>query len=244
MFFSFIKYIKNRALLGRDFLFDLVLPKYCLNCEKEGEWLCPTCYSLLDFKKQYCLNCKKENKTGYFCSQCKNKYALDGVLIAGDYDNKILSRLIKQLKYHFAQDIAKILAQFLKDFILHYQKGNEFKMEDFLFIPVPLHKKRENSRGFNQSQKILEEFSKLFDIKIDIKNLIKTKNTKAQAKLNEEERKENMKDAFIWKGSDLKGKKIILIDDVATTGSTLNECALVLKNNGSEMVLGLVIAKG
>jgi len=238
------KFIKNHTLKWYDFIFNLILPKHCLNCKKEGDWICSSCYSLLNFEKQYCLSCKKENKNGYFCNQCKNKYFLDGVLIAGDYNNKILAQLIKQLKYYHAEDISKILAQFLKDFIIHYQKKNNFQLENFIFMPVPLHIKRENFRGFNQSQKILQEFSKFFKITINTKDLIKIKNTKAQAKLNEKERKENIKGSFDWKGLDLNEKNIILIDDVVTTGSTLNECAQVLKNNGAEKILGLVIAKG
>jgi ComF family protein len=244
MLLKIINYIKNHALKERDFVLDLVLPKHCVNCGKEGEWLCNKCQNLLKFKKQYCFGCKIINQSGKFCVQCKNQYSLDGILIAGDYDNKILAELIKKLKYHFAKDISKILAQFLKDFILDYKQENNLNLEDFILIPVPLHKKRENFRGFNQSEEIVRYFASFFNLKINKHNLIKIKNTKAQAKLNEEERRDNIKNSFLWKGNNLKNQNIILVDDVATTGATLNECALVLKENGARKILGLVVAKG
>lgn len=239
-----INKIKNHVLEGRDFIFDLVLPKYCLHCGREGSWVCSRCQTLLNFKKQYCLECKTINKTGNFCLSCQKKYNLDKVLIAGDYDNKLLAELIKKLKYHFAKDIAKILAEFLKNFILEYQKENDFNLKDFILIPVPLHKKRQNFRGFNQSKEITIIFSKFFNLEISTNNLIRIKNTKAQAKLNEDERKNNIKNSFLWQGKNLQGQNIILIDDVVTTGATLNECARVLKNNGAGEVLGLAVAKG
>ena len=242
-FLNFHK-IKNHALKWRDFLFDLFFPKYCVHCKKEGEWLCSSCFPLLSFKKQYCPECKKENKNGFFCSQCKNKYFLDGALIAGDYDQQILAELIKKLKYNFAKDISKILAQFLNNFILKYQKENNLDLKNFLFIPVPLHKKKKNFRGFNQSEEINKELSSLLNLKSDSKNLIRIKNTKAQAKLNAKERKENVKNSFFWKGENLKRKNIILLDDVFTTGATLDECARILKENGAGQVLGLTVAKG
>ncbi len=239
-----LQIIKNHVLKGRDFIFDFILPKYCLNCRKEGEWLCAQCQDLLTFKKQYCLHCKTFNTSGKFCSSCEKKYFLDGVLIAGDYDNQILAELIKKIKYHFAKDVSEILAQFLKNFVLEYQKKNNFNLKNFILIPIPLHKKRENFRGFNQSYELTQKFAEFFDLKINKHDLIKIKNTKAQAKLNENERKNNIKESFSWQGKNLKKQNIILIDDVVTTGSTLNECARILKNNGAGEIIGLAVAKG
>lgn len=187
MFLKIITYIKNHAYSKRDFVFDIILPKNCLHCKTEGSWLCDKCRSLLTFKKQYCLECKTINETGKFCSSCQKKHYLNEILIAGDYDNKLIAKLIKKMKYHFAKDISLILGDFLINFILDYQKQNHLKLNNFILIPVPLHKKRKNFRGFNQSEEIAKYFAIFFNLKTNTHDLIKIKNTKAQAKLNESE---------------------------------------------------------
>jgi len=100
------KYALNHAGQMRDFILDLIFPIQCLGCGQDDTWLCQSCFRKISFKaSQYCLHCKKENKFGEFCSSCRSLYDLNGVWIAGDYEDKILSSLIKSLKYHFAQDI-------------------------------------------------------------------------------------------------------------------------------------------
>jgi len=111
-------------------------------------------------------------------------------------------------------------------------------------MPVPLSKKRLKWRGFNQAEIIANILADNFKLEIDAKNLKRIKNTKPQAKLNERERRNNLADCFSWLGDKLNGRNIILVDDVATTGSTLNECAKVLKQAGASEVWGLVVANG
>ena len=111
-------------------------------------------------------------------------------------------------------------------------------------LPISLHKKRKRWRGFNQAEIIARELKNYFDIDMSTEKLIRIKHKKAQAKLGEEERKNNIKNCFGWQGDRLNKRNIILVDDVVTTGSTLNECAKVLKENGAGEVWGLVVAKG
>ena len=108
---------------------------------------------------------------------------------------------------------------------------------------MPLHKKRQRLRGFNQSEQLARAISKNFNLEIN-HNLIRIKHKKAQAKLHEKNRWENIKNCFSYQGKNLNNKNILLIDDVATTGATLNECAKVLKENNAKEVWGLVVAKG
>ncbi len=105
--------------------------------------------------------------------------------------------------------------------------------------PVPIHTRRLRERGFNQAFLLAKELSKLNGVEVnDI--LIRTRKTKSQTSLGRAERKENIKDAFALKaGADVKGKAFILIDDVCTTGATLEECARILKENGAREVLAL-----
>lgn len=249
-----IKEFKSRAITLRDFIFELLFPIECLGCGRENFWLCPDCFNKIDFNnEQSCFFCKEKNETGSTCPECKKGYAIDGILIAGNYDNPLLSRLIKMLKYNFIKNIADDLANFILVFL--NSRGKEISnfenkifdacaKEKILIIPVPLHKRRLKWRGFNQSEEIAKIFSEKAGYFFNNKNLIRKKHGKEQAKLNEKERKENVKNCFMWAGNDLIGANIILVDDVATTGSTLEECAIVLKNHGAKKVWGLVLAKG
>jgi len=269
MDFIFFNIIKSAKKFRALFL-DLIFPIECLGCDREGEWLCDKCYKEIKLKpKQYCLHCKKENDLGDFCAPCKIIYDLDGVWIAALYDEVLISQAIKSLKYHFISGLAgelskllivclnKILEQrrILKSSLIDGVDWRIFKQtknlplailnfSDNLIIPVPLSKKRWRWRGFNQAELLAKEVAEKYDLAIDKSNLIRIKHKKPQAKLNEIHRLENIKGCFNWQGGNLNKKNIILIDDVVTTGATLNECAKVLKANGAGEVWGLVVAKG
>jgi ComF family protein len=108
---------------------------------------------------------------------------------------------------------------------------------------VPLHKSRHRERGFNQSEIVAQEISKLTGLYV-LKNALKRKkNTKDQTNLSPQQREENVKGAFVVTQPDMiNGKNIILVDDVITTGATLSECARMLKQAGAEKILGMTIA--
>ncbi len=269
---SFKKHLAGSAALfnkSKNFILDLLFPIECLGCGQPGDWLCRECFRKLKLNhSQYCLACKQENKFGQFCKNCSPNYYLDGIWIAGDYDDAVLSKLIKNLKYRFAKNIAQTLGNFLAIFVRNlinkakidksdlthgvgwrkFEKISQspkilFNLKNALLIPVPLHKKRYNWRGFNQAQMIADCLAKNFNLTTN-NQLIRHKHKKAQAKLKEAERKINIQGCFAWQGPKLDNQQIILIDDVVTTGSTLNECAKVLKKAGAKKVWGLVVAKG
>jgi len=226
----------------RGFLLDLLFPVFCLNCGQEGDHLCQECLDLLIFRESlHCLKCKKQNTENSLCPECASDYHIDKILIAGDYENKILAKLIKGLKYKFVIDYAEILGNFLSNYLV---EKSELNFSNVAIMPVPLHKKRLRWRGFNQSEKIAQIISKNLNLNLDNQNLIRIKHKKAQAKLNEEQRRKNIKNCFEFAGDNLKSKNIILVDDVTTTGSTLDECARILKENGAENIWGLVVANG
>lgn len=262
---SFLNHVK----FSRDFILDLIFPIECLGCGKEGVWLCQSCFRKLPVEsEQFCPGCKKINEFGNFCYACSPAYFLDGVWVAGNYKNKTISSLIKNLKYHFAKDLSKILGEFLVLFLRNLinkvrinaidlntgikseslekiKKAPEIILDfhNCLLIPVPLHKRRERWRGFNQTKAIAEVISQHFNLTIS-HDLIRIKHRPPQAKLDAENRKENIRGCFSWQGKMPEDARIILIDDVATTCSTLEECAKILKQAGAEEVWGLVIARG
>lgn len=260
----------DHAQKTRDFLLDLIFPIECVACGREGTWLCQPCFSRLKLKAgQYCLDCKRPKRFGEFCAVCAPGRSLKGVWIAGDYEDKIIAKMIKGLKYHFARDLADVLglylSLFLKDLLtrsrlsgIHLRSalsqdgfscikdspGILFDLSRTLIMPVPLHKKRERWRGFNQSLVLAEKLAKNFHLEINAANLIRVRHKTPQAKLAGDERLSNIHGCFAWSGPNLSGKNIIIIDDVVTTGSTLDECARILKKAGAGEVWGLVVAKG
>lgn len=226
--------------IGKLFL-DLIFPIECLNCRQEGDYFCNSCFKELRFNnKDYLEKALKNIKAPY----------LDKIFIAGDYEDKNLKKLITKYKYSFLSPLGNVLAKFLINFWeLEIQETAtlNFKIskpqKNYLVIPIPLSKKRLRWRGFNQAEIITREFSEYFKYELDL-NLKRIKYQKPQAELNENERLKNLDSAFIWTGENLQGKSVLLIDDVTTTGTTLNEAARVLKAAGATEVYGLVIAKG
>lgn len=270
-FWPSVKYfIAKNIQVSWLFFLDLIFPIECLGCGRVGNWLCGDCFKEVKFKsKQYCLHCKKENDFGQFCPPCRVNYSLDGVWIAALYDELLISQTIKSLKYYFISGVADDLSKLIIFFVdrLLYQSRvlrsglaegvdwRNFKLaenlplailnfNDNLVVPVPLAKKRLRWRGFNQAELLAQRVAEKYGLTLDSSNLIRTKHKKPQAKLAEAARLKNVKDCFEWRGSNLKKRNIILIDDVVTTGATVNECAKVLKDSGAGEVWGLVVAKG
>jgi len=123
---------------------------------------------------------------------------------------------------------------------------NKPDFSGFLIIPVPLEKRRMKWRGFNQSREIAEELASSSGLGLRVLNnvLIKTKETLPQVELSDEARKENIKGVFLVKKDLIKNKKILLVDDVYTTGATMIECARVLRESGAREIIGIAIARG
>jgi len=120
-----------------------------------------------------------------------------------------------------------------------------FSLDAHTLIPLPLHPSREKERGFNQSELLAEIISKTFNLPLEKNILIRAKNTRAQAELTDwEERQANLQNAFtVANPENLKGKNIILVDDVYTSGATMSAAAETLRASGAKKIIGLVLAK-
>ena len=234
----------------KEFILDLLFPKFCLNCSKEGSYLCQDCFSLIDIlEKQYCPFCAQPRIVidGETCNHCRRSKHLSGLYYAASYNNFIIKKLINQFKYEpYIKELAKPLTSLIIAHLIYLNKLSNF--DDFLLIPVPLYKKKLKQRGFNQTEEIAKELSSAFSgVKIPVFDdvLIKIKQTPAQVELKKEEREKNIKGAFICQKSEIvQGRKILLVDDIFTTGSTMEECSRVLKDAGAKEVWGIVVARG
>lgn len=243
-----LKLIKNLNLKIKnfgDFILDLLFPINCVGCGKEGEWICSECQNeIIQIKEPTCPNCNRLTSNGKFCPRCREKSYLTGVIVAAYYKEGPLKEAIHTFKYDGVFDLAKDLGKILTGVL-----ENRWKKRAIL-IPVPLHKKRRAKRGYNQSELLTREINKNVlrgVLPILINKLIRHKFTKkTQVELSGQKRRENMKNCFSWVGTknELQGKTVILIDDIYTTGSTLQECARIIRQNaGVREVWGLVLAK-
>jgi ComF family protein len=241
---------KSSSKKFKEFSLDLFFPKFCLGCQKEGTYLCDDCRTLLDICEfNYCL-CDKptrlihEQKNGK-CSLCQDK-KLSGLYFALPYKEKQLTKkLIYQFKYQpYLKDLAKTLSSILVDHLVLSHKNVEEIWKNSVLIPVPLDKKKLKMRGYNQSEELAKELSKVLQIPLISNNLIKIKYTAPQMELSKKQRENNLENAFIIKNpAEFAGKKIFLVDDVYTTGSTMSECAKILKNSGIKQVWGIALAR-
>lgn len=233
----------------KEFFLDLIFPRVCLVCAQEGFYLCNNCLEKIPLTNKFvCPGCKKISLYGRTCKKCKRKIALDGLIYASSYQNFSIREAIRLLKYEYVKELSKELAKVLIKMIKnsHFLTNNFSEpISLFLVVPIPLHHKKYLFRGFNQAELIAEVISKEFDLNLKTDLLIKKKNTPSQTDLKEKERLINLKDAFkIINKKEVKGKIIFLIDDVATTGATLNEAARVLKKSGAKEVWGMTVACG
>lgn len=241
------------------FILDILFPVYCLGCDREDEWICEDCLKKIELlKKQTCPVCGAESRTGARCFHCRAKTDLDGVIAAATFWGKdkkesLVKKAIHIFKYRFVKDLAGLLSEIIirqikNRQIIKTEKTFIFGPDatDKIIIPVPLHPKRLNWRGFNQAELLATRIASRFKLPLEKNVLIRQKNNIPQVDLRDrKERMDNIKGAFCCiDGVKLKDKIIILIDDVATTSATLGECAKALKSSGAKEVWGVVVARG
>jgi ComF family protein len=241
--------IKKYLKTIEDEILDTVLPKKCFDCGKEGCFWCSKCLKKIKINSwQICPICEKYlTEQGKICNYCdKSLSNLNSLTVGTDYNNPQIAKAITLLKYKFIPEIAEPLAKIL---LKTYQKNN-LKIPDII-IPVPLHPIKLRWRGFNQSQLLAENLSKIIlpnlQLKTNAEILIRSKYTPPQASFKKsEDRQKNIQNAFQVDCKDLakiKNRRLLLIDDVCTTASTLNECAKELRKLKPKSIQALVIAR-
>jgi len=215
----------------KNLLLDCLFPKKCYGCNAPKTWLCTSCFLSLKHylgEKPRALNDSSD------------------LIIAGEYKDSLLHDLITAFKFKFNRELVVPLSAFLKiaiDEKIMLNNFNKDPWQNILVIPVPLHKTREKIRGFNQSELIAYEISRIYDWPLNL-DLKKIKKTAIQAELKEKYRLINQAKAFKWCGENLAGHDIILIDDIITSGATISEATLVLKEAGARRIIKVAVAKG
>jgi len=215
--------------------FNWLFPKKCINCQQlnaqDHHPCCEKCYPLLPFQAHACQQCGQCLAANHdFCGRCiESPPAYDACFCPFEYQPPI-SDQIQHFKYHQKPELAKSLAQLMAVEINNHQ----IERPDIL-IPVPLHISRLRERGYNQSQLLSKSLGQLLDIPSDHQLIEKNKKTPPQAQLSLKERTKNIKRCFKIKKT-FPMKTVAIVDDVVTTGTTVNEIAKILKKNGVDYV--------
>lgn len=206
-------------------ILDIIFPVECFGCGGEGEWLCGKC----------------QNKIKPDHNSLRGEF-LNTVFTFYSYDNEILKKLIHGLKYGYIEDMARPLSVLLIKELKNIRE--KIGSPDFI-VPVPLHEKRLLERGFNQAELIAINVGKCFGWSVENGVMERSKITAPQVNLDKDRRRKNVDGAFsVINTLKILNKKIVLIDDVSTTGATMEECAKVLIAGGAKEILGVALAKG
>ena len=218
---------------------DSFFPRRCVGCEKVGGFLCPECLGKLPrLLSPLCPNCGRPQASGIICPSCwQRQTEIDGTRSLFRFD-EVIRKAIHQLKYRNLKAISPCLAELLAD----YLRSNPLPGE--ALVCVPLHPRRLRERGYNQSSLLARELGRRIALPVIEDCLVRVKQAQPQVRaVDVEERRRNVADAFVCRDEKVGGKQIILIDDVCTSGATLESCAAALKSKGATSVWGLTLAR-
>ena len=218
---------------------DSFFPRRCVGCGKVGGFLCPQCLGKLPrILPPLCPNCGRPQASGIVCPSCwQRQTEIDGIRSPFRFD-EVIRKAIHELKYRNLRAISPCLAELLAA----YLKSNPLLGE--ALICVPLHPRRLRERGYNQSSLLARELGRRIGLPVIEDCLIRVKQAQPQVRtVDVEERRRNVADAFVCSDEKVSGKQIILIDDVCTSGATLESCAAALKNKRATSVWGLTLAR-
>jgi competence protein ComFC len=218
-------------------LLDLLFPKRCVSCEKWGAYLCQDCTAQIKFFEfSICAVCDRPTENGRTHDVCSHPLDLDGFIPFAQYAEPI-SLLTKSIKYGYISDAAKQTYELTKN------RWPSFAPQFDAFVPVPIHPHKEAERGFNQAVLLAKNLSRHTNIPVNTRALIKVRETISQASLKLKDRKLNLQQGFVClHPNDIKGKIIAVVDDVATTRTTLRLAGVALKKAGAKEVWGVVLA--
>lgn len=227
------------------FFLDFVFPIECLGCGKEKEWFCSQCAGkIIIADHNLCFVCKKPSERGRVCFLCAKEFPLKRVLYFFDYNDLLPRKAIHLAKYSFVHELLPKLGKLAGPYLQSAIEDCEIDPRALIFVPVPLHPRRERMRGFNQAKIIAQEWATFLNAQY-AELLERKRYTVAQVNLDEQDRMRNIQAAFeVINKQAVQGQYVVLVDDVATTGSTLAECGRALSLAGAQEVWAAVLAKG
>lgn len=224
--------------LGRRVI-SFFFPKRCVGCGKSGTWLCQSCSFKLSYvSHQKCLVCGEPAIGGFTHPYCETRYNPDRFLAPFEYRD-LLKAAVCKAKYcgswALFSDLAPLSSRWLESLGIRFLPGAAL-------IPMPLYFIREWERGYNQSLILAEFLSKDLDLPLETDLIYRNRYTPSQTKLSRKARRTNIKGAFTAFPK-VRGKNLVLVDDICTSGATLLEAARTLKRQGARTVWCLALAR-
>ncbi len=220
---------------------NLVLPIHCLGCGRQGDIICPTCVpSLVPLEPPFCDICADPGVVG-LCRTCRDQQMTSSGHISGIRSPYQMAGLLREAIHCFKYRNHRVAATCLAKLMASYLGENPLPGD--VLVPVPLHPKKLRERGYNQAELLAVEIGKAAGLRVERGLLARTRNTPPQVhSVDGNLRRANTAGAFAC-GGNIAGAACILVDDVCTTGSTLNACAETLLANGASTVWALTLAR-
>ncbi len=224
-----------------DKLIQSLYPSKCLYCNKmlninsDNKWFCNSCidkFEIIDGKFDKCEKCGRIIEHKGNCAMCNNNAFYDNGYVLFEYAGNIRDCIIRY-KFNNKKSYSEYFADVMAEYIKLKTDGKYESIYDYITC-VPLYKSKERIRGYNQTELIAKKLSKSLNIPY-VRAVKKIRNTKQQSTLSEKEREINIKNAFKC-CYNIKDRKILIVDDILTTGHTINECSRILKKAGADRV--------
>jgi ComF family protein len=217
---------------------DLLYPMRCVGCGRTGALYCISCYASVSLiSPPICPLCGQPGQQPDLCRACQGQpLQIDGIRSVAAYEGT-LREAIHCFKYKYVRGLAEVLGGLLVTF----WRANVFPVD--VIVPVPLHRRRVRERGYNQSALLALVLGREVHLPVLIDALHRDRYTISQVRLGWQERRKNVADAFSCVDRRVVGEDILLVDDVCTTGSTLEACSIALRSGGARSVFALTLAR-
>ncbi len=238
--------IEDKIIKIKERILDLVFPRRCVVCDEPTDdpkkGVCRACRSKIVYiKDPFCMKCGKQlkQKNTEYCEDCQKRRHL-WVQGTSLYDYGSMADSIFRFKYSGRQEYAEFYG-----YDMYRQKKSWLRaVQPDALVPVPIHAARKRRRGYNQAQLIAEVLSRHCDIPVCNELITRVKKTKPQKNLTEQERQNNLKKAFKILQNDVKLSTIVIIDDIYTTGSTIDAMTEILYSSGIGRIYHMTLAAG
>ena len=217
---------------------DWVFPPHCLGCGVEGEIICQECYAAIKrIPANTCPYCNAYVSTNGHCPNCRNRKPAYTQFRAFAYYGGVIREAIHHLKYQNDVGVARVLAGYL----LKVVQAENWEFD--LIVPVPLSKSKQEQRGYNQAERLAQPVAEKLAKPLSTNALFRIRENASQVDLDVQSRRANVRGVFEADPAIVKGKKILLIDDVFTTGATLESTSQSLRDAKSGLVYAVTVGK-
>ena len=227
-------------------ILEILYPARCPICHgilKGRDGICPECRKKLPYiREPKCKKCGKQMESAEeeYCRDCKRfSHAFDRGAAVYTY-NDVMARSIAMFKYHNRREYAKVYAKEMYRCCSRFLKS----CAPEVILPVPIHRQKKRQRGFNQAELVAKELGKLLNVPVDADYLIRKAKTIPQKELTRQQRKRNLKEAFEVSKDGKYYKRVLLIDDIYTTGATMDAVSEILRENQTKIIFFLTICVG